>query len=351
MAIIKISAPSSLPLSTADYQAQNNQLIELIRNIGQAIQVNGSNVIKGAVFNVGGIIYIADNDTAISGTPSDYVKITPSGDTLTCTASFAANLTGVSWNKSYNGYYDGGGNLYIFDEIIAINYGVLSVPYTKYGTLISALDTFGINTRKGIVKLSGSGNFTVPLGVYNLRLILSGPGGGGGSSATGSSPGNDGTDGTDTTFGSLVAGGGKKGKGVTLSSPYNGAPGAGGIPTPGGYGESGASGSGGNGGIGPGGYFGASPASPGGYPSGYVASVPGTAGKFNPGGGGGGGLNGLGYYGGGGGGGALYIGDMKVTPGQIIAYSIGTPGSGGAAVGSGGAGGAGGAAGQIVVEY
>jgi len=51
---------------------------------------------------------------------------------------------------------------------------------------------------------SGSGNWTVPDGVYRIKVTATGGGGGGGN-------GSSGTDGTDTTFSTLTAGGGKAG--------------------------------------------------------------------------------------------------------------------------------------------
>lgn len=51
---------------------------------------------------------------------------------------------------------------------------------------------------------SGSGNWTVPDGVYRIKVTATGGGGGGGD-------GSAGTDGTDTTFSTLTAGGGPAG--------------------------------------------------------------------------------------------------------------------------------------------
>lgn len=58
---------------------------------------------------------------------------------------------------------------------------------------------------------SGSGNWTVPTGVYRIKVTAVG---GGGGTATGSS----GYAGGDTTFGTITAGGGGGGYGVTSGS-------------------------------------------------------------------------------------------------------------------------------------
>jgi len=118
--IEKIIAPSEVPISIDDWQ----HLIEIQNALLLAVQgverVVGSNVVKGSVFLVGGATYLATDDTAISGDASQFVKLTPSVDGLTLAPSFVANLTGVSWNSTYNGYYDASGNLYVFDELKAI---------------------------------------------------------------------------------------------------------------------------------------------------------------------------------------------------------------------------------------
>lgn len=132
MAIVLMPNPPSSPSSSiADYQKQNDLLLKLLNNINYPEIVIGSNIRNGAIINVKGLLYFANSNTAISGTASKYVKITQSGDTLTCSASFAANLSGVSWNDVYNGYYDSSNNLYLFNESTAIYDGLLSYGNTE----------------------------------------------------------------------------------------------------------------------------------------------------------------------------------------------------------------------------
>ena len=64
---------------------------------------------------------------------------------------------------------------------------------------------------------SGSGNWTVPTGVYRIKVTAVGQGGGRGNT------GSAGTNGDDTTFGSITAGGG--GGGVGGSDPSGGSAG------------------------------------------------------------------------------------------------------------------------------
>ncbi len=105
------------------------------QNINDPLQVVGSSVPQGATFQVGGIIYYADSDTAISGTESDYVKLTVSGSTLV--PSFVANLSGVTWNKVWNGYYDISDNIYLFNETKALLEGVLAAENSRYSKILS----------------------------------------------------------------------------------------------------------------------------------------------------------------------------------------------------------------------
>lgn len=118
MAINLITAPSAVPAAVADYEQQNALIAALALAAQGAARVVGSNIVKGAVFLVGGSVYLAATDTAISGAASDYVKLTITGTTLV--PSYVADLTGVTWSSTWNGYYDAGGNLYEFDELKAI---------------------------------------------------------------------------------------------------------------------------------------------------------------------------------------------------------------------------------------
>lgn len=139
MALDRIDAPSSLPTAQSDYVAQNNQIETLILDTTKArAEISGNFIQQGAIFNIGGVLYIGTSDTSITGTPSNYIKITPSGSTAS--AAYVANLTGVNWNQSYNGYYDVSGNLYIFDELLAYINSAISVGETQlWNAIISML--------------------------------------------------------------------------------------------------------------------------------------------------------------------------------------------------------------------
>jgi len=126
---VSVVTPTA-PVGIADYQAIIAQLeARLDAFTGREI-VDGSNIRAGAIVSIGGVAYKATSDTAITGTPSAYVKITPAG--ATASAAFVANPTGVAWSHTYGGYYDGSGsgsNLVIFDEALAYNTGVIASKY------------------------------------------------------------------------------------------------------------------------------------------------------------------------------------------------------------------------------
>lgn len=118
------------PASLADYVAQNDKIETSYLNGQNKIPFASDLILQGSVFNIGGSIYRADSDTAITGVASDYVKITPAG--ATASAAYVTDLTGVTWNQAYNGYYDIGGNLYIFDEGKAMYAGEIAAVVGRY---------------------------------------------------------------------------------------------------------------------------------------------------------------------------------------------------------------------------
>ena len=132
MSITKITDPSAVPAAVADYEAQNIHLDRLLGDAVAPYPVSGSNVVKGALFNIGGDMFYCGADTAISGTPSDYVKLVVSGSNAV--PSFVASLSGVTWNSAYNGYYSGS-DLYLFDEVKAVLAGAISGYKTAMGAM------------------------------------------------------------------------------------------------------------------------------------------------------------------------------------------------------------------------
>lgn len=161
MSINLITYPSDVPVSIDDWQnnIKLHDAVLLQQEDPWRIDYDNDEVMQGSVFQIQGAIYQADSDTEITGTASDYVKITPAGETAS--AAYVANLTGVSWNNVYKGYYDGSGNLHVFDEIKAIAAGVISAEKTKIGraykSLLDADNTFtGAAIFTGNVSITGN---------------------------------------------------------------------------------------------------------------------------------------------------------------------------------------------------
>lgn len=115
MAITKIIAPSSIPATVADYQAQNSHLMAFINQINsQAFILSDPNgtveptIKQGAYISHGGSLYIVDTvDATISGTPSDgtvYIRVS---GTDTLTAEYVTDILSYAWNSAYNAMISG----------------------------------------------------------------------------------------------------------------------------------------------------------------------------------------------------------------------------------------------------
>lgn len=147
MAIIRKTSPTSTPAALADWQNAIAQ-IELAHKNGNslfpAVYSGGSwYVPRGYSFYHRGTVYIADADTLITGTFSRYIGMTKSGDSSTCTASFVAALTGITWDDAWVGYFDASDNLVIVDEFDDANAGTLE-PRSALGWLGKKLLTLAI---------------------------------------------------------------------------------------------------------------------------------------------------------------------------------------------------------------
>lgn len=133
MALNRVDFPNANPVDLTDWA----KMIDLIEALSLKINVpidydfSGDTIKKGTIIMIGGTIYLADSDTAITGTPSDFVKITPAG--AIAAGAYVANLTGVTWNDTYNFYEDVSNNAYIFDEAKAVADEIITDPETIIG--------------------------------------------------------------------------------------------------------------------------------------------------------------------------------------------------------------------------
>ena len=105
MALIRVAQYNSTPTVVEDYQAQNAHLQAFTNQLmtQQFILDAGTDqpVIKqGCYVSHGGSLYIADADTAITGSPADgsvYIRVS---GTTPLTVEFVTDISGYAWNLS-----------------------------------------------------------------------------------------------------------------------------------------------------------------------------------------------------------------------------------------------------------
>lgn len=117
MAINKITAPLSTGPSVFAAPVIK-QLAALLTDCNRGLRVSGGYVKSGSLWNIGGSMFLADSDTAITGTRSASttgVKFTVSGDS----AAVSYGTGTLTWNGIYQGYYDTSGNYYYKGNIIS----------------------------------------------------------------------------------------------------------------------------------------------------------------------------------------------------------------------------------------
>jgi hypothetical protein len=160
MAINKITAP--LSTSPSVFAAPViNQLAALLADCNHGTRVSGGYVKKGSLWNIGGTMFLADSDTAITGTRSDAttgVMFTVSGDAAT--VSYGTDA--VTWSGASQGYYDSSSNYYYCGEMIA---GSLELYNSAYSATITTTNATTTYTKKYAYKISKAGFYRVKTGV------------------------------------------------------------------------------------------------------------------------------------------------------------------------------------------
>lgn len=182
MALVRVAQYGSVPGPVTDYQAQNahlqaftNQLLtqQFILDSG-----TGQPVIKqGCYVSHGGSLYVADADTAITGSPSDgsvYIRV--SGST-SLTVEFVTDISGYAWNPVYSALTSGSYTLLpylIFKESTVWTRYNFNPNNQQFGSLASlavtgnatvggtlgvtgAISGASINTGDGAIKLYSMG--------------------------------------------------------------------------------------------------------------------------------------------------------------------------------------------------
>ena len=126
MALVLIPGPDNAPSTVADWEKINDVFQTIGLDINSPTRISGSKILRGSVIFFAGAWYVADSDTAISGSATDYVRLTNTAGVVT--AAFVPSLSGVTFNRTWNGWYDPDGNLYIFNEMKAYAAGAISDP-------------------------------------------------------------------------------------------------------------------------------------------------------------------------------------------------------------------------------
>lgn len=117
MAINKITAPLS-DTTTNFATPVINQLQALVIDCNHGDRYDTTKILDGALFCIGGEMFRADADTAISMNPSTatFIKFIVSG--TVATVSFVTTPeSALTWSGDYQGYYDGDGNYYLAYEV------------------------------------------------------------------------------------------------------------------------------------------------------------------------------------------------------------------------------------------
>jgi len=245
----------------------------------------------GGIVEVNGVLYSASAEksntgwSGIANSTQAYLYAVITSDNIVPTWS----TTAPTWSDAKNGWYESGTT----KKCMLTSYKDASGNYTLKRFLPQKKDS----TVHGIETItSGSGNWTVPVGVTQIKATIVGAGGGGGAPTI-----DDGDDGGDTVFNGVTASGGnggheayQAGNGLSGHASHDGLVA-------------------GNGGMG------------------AVER-----------------LGDVRYSGTDGGGGKIKIEIMAVSPGSLLAYSIGSGGAGG---NNGSYTGGNGGDGEIIIEY
>jgi hypothetical protein len=233
MALVLVPGPGNAPVTVEDWDKINNVLLAHGMNLLTPNRLKAGYIQRGSVVFFAGSWFVADADTAITGSATEYVMLTNTAGTIT--QEYVANLTGVSFNRTWNGYYDSSGRLYLFDAVKAYGAGAIgelatladwipngylakvlgrdmnqhwsdALAFDLSANWSSALRTtlmtgqlyklFGL---EAMTTLTGAGAYYVPTNVYRLRVKLQGPGAAGSNGGV-NSPGQGGDSGQVVEF-------------------------------------------------------------------------------------------------------------------------------------------------------
>jgi hypothetical protein len=213
MALVLINGPDNAPSTVADWDKINDVFQTIGLDINSPTRISGSKILRGSVIFFAGAWYVADADTTITGGATPYVRLTNTAGVVT--AAFVPSLSGVSFNRTWNGWYDSSMRLYLFDEIKAYAAGEVTAPVTiknyrpslnwskALSRVLSATNLARMFRLPTEVRLTSSGTWTVPSGVYWIEGEIIAPGEHG-EAGSDSSSGRGGAAGRRVYFGFAV---------------------------------------------------------------------------------------------------------------------------------------------------
>jgi hypothetical protein len=230
---VLVPGPGDAPQTTEDWDKINNVLLATGMGLLNSTRIVGTNISRGSVVFFAGAWFVTDVDTAITGSASNYVRLTNTAGTIT--VEYVSSISTVSFNRTWNGWYDPQGRLHIFDEVKAYAVNAISElatmrdwrPGKNLSIFLSTLmadstmhvlaSQLSANWESAILSpittnqlyrmfglgymttLSGSSTFTVPANVYRLHVKMVGPGGDGTGGGI-NSPGTGGRSGQELEF-------------------------------------------------------------------------------------------------------------------------------------------------------
>jgi hypothetical protein len=208
MALVRVAQYNSTPTVVGDYQAQNahlqaftNQLMtqQFILSEGTAQPV----IKQGCYVSHGGSLYVADADTAITGSPSDgsvYIRVS---GTTSLTVEFVTDISGYAWNPVYTALTNGSYTLlpYLIVKASAVwtrynfnpnnqQFGAIKATSVDTGQGATEVYLMNQNLRTtdsptfaklklttgtyGSQSIAGGGTWVVPVGIYQMVGTASG---------------------------------------------------------------------------------------------------------------------------------------------------------------------------------
>lgn len=170
------STPSFTPGIVDDYNAQNDHIQYRILNVTPQIPIiNVADVLSipvGSQFNIGGALYVADEDVLILGAVGNYIKMVLSGSDAIPTFTESAG----TWDGATQGFYESGELIVTYrrqydvdiqtvDDSLAVVNGVIGIAFDGSGNLLTLDSSKDLRIHSGFTStVSSTVNLSVVTG-------------------------------------------------------------------------------------------------------------------------------------------------------------------------------------------